>query len=168
MGLSFPRGSSSGLGSLSKQDLGSGDSNMFIRTRCLIWPVLLLICSVASTLATLDPPPDGGYPNGNTAEGDGALSALTEGSDNTALGNNALMKNTTGSVNTAVGQGALQNNVTGNSNTAVGENALQFDTAHLNTAVGAAALLLNTSGTQNTATGALAMEFNMTGSNNAA
>ena len=141
-------------------------TNQIVRGISLI--VALAFVTLSSTARAVDPPPDGGYPNGNTAEGDGALSALTEGSDNTALGNNALTTSTIGSVNTAVGHEALQNNVTGNSNTAVGDEALRFNTAHLNTAVGAVALLLNTSGTQNTATGALAMEFNTTGSNNAA
>ena len=35
------------------------------------------------------PPPDGGYPIRNTAEGDGALLNLTSGTDNTAIGWNA-------------------------------------------------------------------------------
>src|SRR6516165_6188240 len=49
------------------------------------------------------PPPDGGYPNNNTAEGTGALFNLTTGSDNTATGYQALYSNTTGSENTATG-----------------------------------------------------------------
>jgi hypothetical protein len=44
------------------------------------------------------PPPDGGYPNGNTAEGDFALFNLSSGSQNTALGFAALGSNTTGSL----------------------------------------------------------------------
>jgi len=51
----------------------------------------------------VNPPPDGGYPNLNTAEGDFALSSLTSGASNTAIGFNALGDNTTGSVNTATG-----------------------------------------------------------------
>ena len=53
------------------------------------------------------PPPDGGYPNGNTAEGDFALFTLTTGASNTAIGFNALVNNTTGSRNTATGVQAL-------------------------------------------------------------
>jgi hypothetical protein len=36
--------------------------------------------------AQLSPPPDGGYPFGNTAEGDDALFSLTSGDSNTATG----------------------------------------------------------------------------------
>src|SRR5207247_4001923 len=51
----------------------------------------------------VDPPPDGGYPNANTAEGDQALYSLTSGADNTAVGFNALFSDTTGSNNTSSG-----------------------------------------------------------------
>src|SRR5439155_559400 len=47
----------------------------------------------------VDPPPDEGYPNQNTAEGDDALFSLTTGADNTAMGFDALDSNTTGSDN---------------------------------------------------------------------
>ena len=53
------------------------------------------------------PAPDGGYPNGNTAEGDGALQSVTTGGFNTALGFEALANNTTGNDNTATGVNAL-------------------------------------------------------------
>src|SRR5215468_7618837 len=53
------------------------------------------------------PPPDGGYPNENTAEGDSALFSLTTGSDNTAIGFKALLTVTYGFQNTAVGSKAL-------------------------------------------------------------
>src|SRR5882762_4306108 len=53
--------------------------------------------------AQLSPPPDGGYPNQNTAEGDDALFSLTTGSDNTAVGFHALHDITDSSENTAVG-----------------------------------------------------------------
>src|SRR5438034_11807794 len=51
----------------------------------------------------VDPPPDGGYPNANTAEGDQALYSLTSGADNTAVGFNALFSDTTGSNSTSSG-----------------------------------------------------------------
>ena len=47
----------------------------------------------------VDPPPDGSYPNQNTAEDDDALFSLTTGADNTAMGFDALDSNTTGSDN---------------------------------------------------------------------
>ena len=68
----------------------------------------------------VSPPPDGGYANDNTAEGNGALFNLTSGHDNTATGNIALLANTTGSLNTATGSFALQKNTTGNDNTGLG------------------------------------------------
>jgi hypothetical protein len=36
------------------------------------------------------PAPDGGYPNGNTAEGDNTVANLQTGSQNTAIGSYAL------------------------------------------------------------------------------
>src|SRR5437762_1775898 len=72
----------------------------------------------------VDPPPDGGYPDGNTAEGEDALFSLTTGLNNTAIGFEALFSNTTGSYNTAIGSDALPNNTTGGINTAVGLFAL--------------------------------------------
>src|SRR5437773_253204 len=71
------------------------------------------------------PSPDGGYPNGNTAEGDGALSSVTTGFSNTANGFSALFSNTTGVDNTANGVDALFFNTTGSSNIALGVSAGQ-------------------------------------------
>src|SRR5438477_380078 len=71
------------------------------------------------------PSPDGGYPNGNTAEGDGALSSVTTGFSNTANGFSALFSNTTGIDNTANGVEALFFNTTGSSNIALGVSAGQ-------------------------------------------
>src|SRR4029077_13601063 len=65
------------------------------------------------------PPPDGGYPNFNTAEGQRALFSLTTGQWNTALGAFTLWKDTDGSYNTAVGTAALLFNV-GDQSTARG------------------------------------------------
>ena len=86
--------------------------------------VLALACFALSPRArAVDPPPDGGYPNENTAEGQDALFSLTTGLDNTAIGFQALFQTTAGSFNTAVGSKALTSNFGGN-NTAVGFSAL--------------------------------------------
>jgi hypothetical protein len=93
------------------------------------------------------PPPDGGYPNGTTAEGDGALFSLTTGVNNSAFGYRALNHNEVGNDNTAVGYQALVNHIGetgsgfGNGNTAVGSQALYSDQiGFANTAVGWQAL----------------------------
>src|SRR5438093_6992726 len=94
-----------------------------------IYPALVgigLACSVLSSTAQaqLSPPPDGGYPNQNTAEGDNALFSLTVGGDNTAIGTNALYSNWGGNRNTATGSLALYSNTYGYENTAIGNLAL--------------------------------------------
>ena len=135
----------------------------------------ILIALVLGTLAlvqraeAVNPPPDGGYPGGNTAEGDNALFNLTTGTGNTAIGSNALFHNTTGRNNTAEGDVALQNNTTGIDNTAIGVFALTGNTiGNSNTAIGFFALSSNTTGNGNTATGVEALINNSTGSNNTA
>jgi Chaperone of endosialidase len=121
-----------------------------------------------STLAVV-PPPDGGYPVENTAEGNDALFSLTTGADNTAIGFNTLWSNTTGLYNTATGAFALYSNTTGDYNTATGGLALYSNTSGSdNTAAGFLALVLNTSGDDNTATGSDALHFNTTGNDNTA
>ena len=55
----------------------------------------------------ITPPPDGGYPRGNTAEGQSALFSLTSGGYNTAVGFFSLRSNANGSFNTAMGAGTL-------------------------------------------------------------
>jgi trimeric autotransporter adhesin len=142
--------------------------------------------ALLSTARAVTPAPDGGYPNGNTAEGEDALFSLTSGGSNTALGFHALFSNTTGGSNTAVGFSALQNNTTGSSNTALGIDALlnnttgtsntatglgalqKNTTGRNNAANGAGALVNNTTGDLNTATGSQALLSNTTGSQNAA
>ena len=115
------------------------------------------------------PPPDGGYPNRNTAEGEDALFSLTTGLYNTAIGFNALYSNTTGLGNTAVGQISLYSNTTGRGNSAYGSQALRDNTTgDFNTADGAGALSDNTTGFSNTATGAVALTANTEGFNNTA
>jgi hypothetical protein len=103
--------------------------------------IALACFCVAPIAQALNPPPDGGYPNLNTAEGDFALFNLTTGGSNTAIGFNALGRNTTGSRNTATGLQALVSNTTGESNTANGLNALFGNTTgNSNTATGLQAL----------------------------
>src|ERR1700674_117604 len=86
--------------------------------------VLLLALSPAPKAFGVSPAPDGGYPGGNTAEGDSALFSLTTGVYNTANGYAALAATTTGNNNTANGFGALYSNTTGYNNTANGVYAL--------------------------------------------
>ena len=102
--------------------------------------LLFLSLTYAVTALAVDPPPDGGYPNQNTAEGEDALFSLTTGIDNSALGYHALHDNTTGSDNTAVGDSALAANTLAGGNTAVGSQALLSSTADFNTEVGAFSL----------------------------
>ena len=115
----------------------------------------------------VSPPPDGGYPNFTTAEGQSALFSLTTGAANTAVGWFSLKSNAEGSFNTATGAGTLLLN-TADNNTAFGAAALLFNTVGGdNTAVGAAALLNNTESSFNTATGFQALT-NTTGERNTA
>jgi hypothetical protein len=111
----------------------------------------LFACFIFQGAHAVVPPPDGGYPGGNTAEGSSALLSLT-----------------TGTYNTAVGLSSLRNNVVGNLNTAIGAAALLDNTANSNTATGVGALLSNTVAFQNTANGTFALFSNTTGSNNTA
>ena len=71
----------------------------------------------------VDPPPDGGYPNGNSTEGTSALLYLGTGANNTARGYTALQNNSIGNYNTATGANALSLNFSGSSNTANGFNS---------------------------------------------
>jgi Chaperone of endosialidase len=142
-----------------------------LRLGLLLLPLaLVLVCfALSPTARAVDPPPDGGYPNFNTAEGTDALLNLTTGFNNTAVGFDALFSNTSGDDNTAVGSQALDHNTTGFSNTAIGFLALNSNTTGiLNTAVGLQALNSNTTGSANTACGLLALGGNTTGMNNTA
>jgi Chaperone of endosialidase len=114
------------------------------------------------------PPPDGGYPGGNTAEGQDALLHLTTGVHNTAVGFLSLKSDTTGSYNTAIGSGTLLAN-NSDENTAIGTFAMLSNTnGRLNTANGALALLSNTNGLFNTAVGSSALYSNTIGDDNVA
>jgi hypothetical protein len=116
-----------------------------MKIQSLLTPPLLLLfalgCFVLCPMAqAVNPPPDGGYPGGNTAEGQAALLSLTTGTYNTAIGIYSLLSLTEGNFCTGVGAGTLLVN-----------------TADENTATGAGALLNNTGGTANTADGAFAL-----------
>jgi hypothetical protein len=113
------------------------------------------------------PPPDGGYPGGNTAEGQAALLSLTTGGFNTAVGLFSLRSDTTGGLNTALGAGTLLAN-TSSENTATGAGTLLSNsTGSSNTGNGAFALFSNSTGNFNTAVGDRAL-FNNTGDDNTA
>ena len=132
-------------------------------------PAFVLIYFALAPLArAVVPPPDGGYPRGNTAEGTNALLSLTTGFYNTAVGLNSLSSTTTGDSNTAIGSAALRFNAASN-NTAVGHDALLRNRfGHYNTAVGDSSLYGNAVGEENTAVGWEAMYYNTTGISNTA
>ena len=142
---------------------------MKISTQSLVAVTWVLIAIVLlPTSKAVVPPPDGGYPGGNTAEGQAALFNLTSGSFNTAVGYVSLRSNATGSFNTAVGAGTLLAN-TANENTATGAAALLSNTTGgFNTGAGAFALFSNTEGSDNTAIGEKALFSNTTGDHNTA
>ena len=117
----------------------------------ILFAVLLACFALVQNTQAISPAPDGGYPGGNTAEGQAALLSLTTGGFNTAIGFFSLRSDTTGQFNTALGAGTLLAN-----------------TADGNTATGAAALLSNTTGADNTANGAFALFSNTTGGHNSA
>jgi hypothetical protein len=125
-------------------------------------------CAFLPTAQAVVPPPDGGYPNFTTAEGQKALFSLTTGFANTAVGWYSLLSNTGGSFNTATGAGTLLFN-TADENTAFGAATLLFNTTGAqNTAVGVAALLRNTNGGANTAIGEGVLRSNTEGDANTA
>src|ERR1051325_11450746 len=57
--------------------------------------ILIVLMVFSQNAPAVSPPPDGGYPNGNTAEGQTALLNLTTGSYNTAVGFVALRADST-------------------------------------------------------------------------
>jgi Chaperone of endosialidase len=134
---------------------------------CLV-AVACFAVSPAPKAFGVSPPPDGGYRDENTAEGDDALLSLAGGHHNTAIGFEALFDNTTGGFNTANGALALASNIRGFYNTAIGANALFKNASDVNTATGASALYHNESGFNNTANGAFALFRNTHGSGNTA
>jgi hypothetical protein len=134
-----------------------------LRVGLLLIPLTLAFFALSPIAQAVSPAPDGGYPGGNTAEGQNALLSLTTGGFNTAVGFFSLHSDTTGAFNTGVGAGALDLN-TGNENTATGTGALLLNTTGIdNVANGAFALVNNTTGTDNAAVGARALQDNTTG-----
>src|SRR4029077_777135 len=118
--------------------------NPLIKLKTITPPLLiglaLLGFALSPTAQAVGPAPDGGYPGGNTAEGQNALLSLNVN---------------TGINNTAVGWFSLKSNVEGQLNTAIGAGTLFNNTASTNTAIGGAAMFSNTGGNSNTAVGML-------------
>jgi hypothetical protein len=106
----------------------SEDLSMNTATRSLVTTLTLICFGFLPRLQAVSPPPDGGYPGANTAEGFNALFSLTTGLYNTAIGYFALDAVKTGNFNTALGAGALFAN-TGDENTATGAGALLSNTS---------------------------------------
>jgi Chaperone of endosialidase len=135
-----------------------------VKNRDFIFTTILLTLgsfALPQRTQAVSPPPDGGYPGGNTAEGQAALSSLTTGGYNTAVGYLSLRSNATASFNTATGAGALAANLDADENTATGAGALLNNTrGGGNTANGAFALFSNTVGFFNTAVGDRALLAN--------
>ena len=133
--------------------MNASNKTSFERSVFRYAPMVIALASLLPKAHAVVPPPDGGYPGFNTAEGTNALKNLTTGAGNAAVGWYSLFSNTIGSANTAVGAGALLSNTS--------------EISH-NTATGAVALLLNTDGYSNTANGAFALMHNTTGHQNTA
>ena len=152
-------------------------------------PLILVCFAFVPQMHAVLPPPDGGYPVFNTAEGEDALFGNTTGAGNTGIGWRSLYTDSDGSFNTgcgggtlslnngesntAVGAGALLTNGSGMQNTAVGTDALVFNTlgatgGDFNGAFGAFALFTNSSGFSNNAVGDAALFANVSGAQNTA
>jgi hypothetical protein len=76
-----------------------------LKSAAPVFVVALVCVGLLPTLRAVSPAPDGGYPGGNTAEGQSALLSLTTGGFNTALGFFSLRSDNTNSFNTAIGAG---------------------------------------------------------------
>jgi len=174
---SFPAGFFASSGPRNRRNQRGGEKkgrtmNRLIQCKRRILP--LLIAGVLACFGHLPkaeavvPAPDGGYPGGNTAEGQAALLNLTTGGFNTAVGLLSLRSLTEGSFNTGIGAGTLIASM-GSENTATGAGALLSNTiGNYNTANGAFALFSNTQGFAQTAIGDRALFSNTTGDFNTA
>ena len=158
---------------------------MKIRSSVILITLACGFMAFLSKAQAVVPPPDGGYPGGNTAEGTSALLSRTTGMYNTAVGIYSILSlsdgnfctgigagtllSNTADENTATGAGALFNHTDGGGNTANGAFALFSHISGIdNTVVGDRALLLTTTGGFNTAIGQAAMLNNDTGNSNVA
>jgi hypothetical protein len=140
----------------------------FLRAALIFIGLVLACIALPGRAQAVSPAPDGGYPGGNTAEGQNALLSLSTGTYNTAIGIFSLLSLTDGKFCTGVGAGTLLAN-TAVENTATGAGALLSNTTGAdNTANGAFALVLNTEGSGNTADGFQALFSNTTGGENTA
>ena len=113
-----------------------------MKSQTLIQILTLILCLAPLPKAqALNPPPDGGYPGRNTAEGEDALMLLGTGIYNTGVGWVSLALNFGTSFNTATGAGTLSfHALSGDGNTANGAFALFNDRqGEANTAIGAGA-----------------------------
>src|SRR5882724_4865841 len=146
------------------------------RRDLLVIPLVLVSFALSPIARAVDPPPDGGYPGFNTAEGDNALFSLdvTTAIGNTAVGSDAMSETRTGASNTAVGASALFRN-SANYSTGIGALALSENAADFNTAIGYSALWFNrlgepvpVTGGNNTASGAFSLASNTSGTDNTA
>jgi hypothetical protein len=182
----FPPGSSPLSDLQSQNEERRGTERKYPMNRLIQFRMTISISfalAISPMAQAVVPAPDGGYPGGNTAEGQDALFSLANGTYNTAVGFFALKTNIAGFYNTAIGAGtlfantadentatgagALLSNTTGFENTAHGAFALISNTEGMaNTAVGDSALFSNTTGFGNTATGFWALKSNPTGSQN--
>ena len=79
----------------------------FLQSALLLITLVLTCFALAPGAQAVTPAPDGGYPGGNTAEGQNALLSLTNGTYNTAVGTFSLESNTEGNFNTAIGAATL-------------------------------------------------------------
>ena len=85
----------------------------------LLITLVLLCLALLPRAQAVVPPPDGGYPGGNTAEGQAALLSLSTGTYEHGGWLVFASSNTEGNFNTAIGAGTLLAN-TATENTATG------------------------------------------------
>ena len=142
-----------------------------LRLVLLLIPLALAAFALSTTAQAVIPPPDGGYPGYNTAEGTNALFHINPYQGalyNTAVGNRALFSTTSGGNNTAVGALALYDNNSAY-NTAVGSFSMTNTVlGEFNSALGSQAMAYNVNGSYNTAVGYNALYFNVDGNSNIA
>src|SRR5262245_65946918 len=94
-------------------------NNFLLRCTAILNLFALMCVSTLPDAQAVSPAPDGGYPGGNTAEGQSALLGLSTGTFSTAIGVFSLQSLTEGKFNTGVGAGTLLSN-TADQNTATG------------------------------------------------